>query len=165
MRLRKMLGIVERYGFYSMHWCLQKVDDNVKSVFHPQVKSILKVTRPLSPTKSIPPHSSPRNTSSSKSKGGSPSKGNVQDTLIDASTPIKSVLPMSLDGVPDPFEGPRKGPSPAKQQDTVLQQEIRIALRTEEEQQAVLKAKEQEERNDRLQARRKSLGEYISISS
>ena len=99
-------------------------------------------------------------------------KGNVQDTLIDASTPIKSVLPISLDGVPDPFDGPRdgprdgsrKGPSPEKQQDTTLQQEIRVTLRTEEEQQAALRAKEQEERNDRLQARRKSLGKYIFIS-
>ena len=147
--------------FGRMHWHLQRADDKMQSIFQPQVKSILKVTRPLSPTKSIPSPASPRNTSTSKSKRASPSKACIQDTLIDASTPTKGVLSINLDGVPDPFDGPREGPSPATQQDTAVQQDIRVALRTEKEQQAALRAKEQEERNDRLQARRKSLGKRI----
>jgi len=118
----------------------------------PQVKSILKPTIPLSPPKAIPPHkgeqkASPGKASASRTPEKSPAKSSVDQSS----------------GLPNPFEGSptRAGPksySPNRSP-------ARVALRTEEEQQAAAKERERQELLAHKDARRKSLGTLMRGSS
>jgi len=113
-----------------------------------QVKSILKPTLPLSPPKAIPPHSNGRK--------GSPRKANAQRTPD--RSPARSAGNGS-EGPPNPFEGSptrtaAKSQSPSRSPS-------RVALRTEEEQQAAAKERERQELLAHKDARRKSLGMFV----
>ena len=126
------------------------------------VKSILKPTIPLTPPKPIPPHASARKRSPGKSTR-SPSKQIPPSSLNDSS---------SLSGAPQDggiaIAGADKLANPFEASFAIAQQEqdMRVPLRTEEEQQAAAEEREETERRElekkdileRRDARRKSLG-------
>ena len=121
----------------------------------PYVKSILKPTITLSPPKAIPPHSRARNTS--------PGKANVRQTPEKSprKSPAKKKAEDATQGLPNPFQtSPMlKFSSPR----SPTRSPTRIAVRSEEEQQAAAKERERQEKLANRDARRKSLGRYILI--
>ena len=119
----------------------------------PYVKSILKPTIPLSPPKAIPPHSRVRN--------NSPGKANVRQTPEKSprKSPAKKQAEDATQGLPNPFQTSpmlkfSNSRSPARSP-------TRIAVRSEEEQQAAAIERERQEKLANRDARRKSLGKYI----
>ena len=124
-------------------------------VIPPYVKSILKPTITLSPPKAIPPHNRVRNTSPSKANGRqTPEKSPRR-------SPGKKVTQNATQGLPNPF-----GTSPMSKHlksFSPARSPTRIAVRSEEEQQAAAKERERQEILANRDARRKSLGRYISI--
>ncbi|MCJ1379914.1 hypothetical protein MMC17_003017 [Xylographa soralifera] len=134
-----------------------KADAGNRQKLIPAVRSILKPTIPLSPPKQIPPHPNSRKSSPTKSKTGfspkrsprkSSQKGDFKDTARDSGTLRQS----GLETLPNPFDEASNQAA-----DNELSQETRIALRTEEQQQAAAKERERKELIDRRDARRKSL--------
>lgn len=116
----------------------------------PYVKSILKPTIALSPPKAIPPHNRARNSSPSKANGRQTPENSPRKS------PAKKQADNATQGLPNPFEtsptpGASKSRSPARSP-------TRIAVRTEEEQQAAAKERERQEILANRDARRKSLG-------
>ena len=118
----------------------------------PYVKSILKPTIALSPPKVIPPHNPARN--------GSPGKANGRQKPEKSprKSPAKKLADSATQGLPNPFEtfptpGASKPRSPARSP-------TRIAVRSEEEQQAAAKERERQEILANRDARRKSLGRW-----
>ena len=111
----------------------------------PYVKSILKPTITLSPPKVIPPHNPARN--------GSPGKANGRQKpeTSPRKSPAKKPADSATQGLPNPFEASPKPRSPARSP-------TRIAVRSEEEQQAAAKERERQEILANRDARRKSLG-------
>ncbi|KAL6716387.1 hypothetical protein ACLMJK_005953 [Lecanora helva] len=110
----------------------------------PNVKSILKPTIALSPPKAIPPHS--------RARKSSPSKENIRRTP--EKSPGRSPSKHSqngLQGLSNPFAASPKVPR------SPTQSPIRVAVRTEEEQQAAAKEREKQEALAYKEARRKSL--------
>ncbi|MCJ1391052.1 hypothetical protein MMC18_003913 [Xylographa bjoerkii] len=123
----------------------------------PVVRSILKPTIPLSPPKQIPPHPNARKSSPTKSKTGfspkksprkSPRKGNLTDPAPD----LGDLRQSGLETLPNPFDEVSNQAA-----ENELSQETRIAVRTEEQQQAAAKERERKELIERRDARRKSL--------
>ena len=121
----------------------------------PYVKSILKPTITLSPPKAIPPHSRVRN--------NSPGKANVRQTPEKSprKSPTKKQAEDAAQGLPNPFQTSpmlkfSNSRSPARSP-------TRIAVRSEEEQQAAAKERERQEKLASRDARRKSLGKYVLI--
>ena len=121
----------------------------------PYVKSILKPTITLSPPKAIPPHSRVRN--------NSPGKANVRQTPEKSprKSPTKKQAEDATQGLPNPFQTSpmlkfSNSRSPARSP-------TRIAVRSEEEQQAAAKERERQEKLASRDARRKSLGKYVLI--
>ncbi|CAD6589673.1 MAG: hypothetical protein ASARMPRED_004164 [Alectoria sarmentosa] len=110
----------------------------------PYVKSILKPTITLSPPKVIPPHNPARN--------GSPGKANGRQKpeTSPRKSPAKKPADSATQGLPNPFEASPKPRSPARSP-------TRIAVRSEEEQQAAAKERERQEILANRDARRKSL--------
>ena len=128
------------------------------------MKSILKPTIPLSPPKQIPPHPNSRKSSPTKSRTGlspkrsprkSPQRGESRDIARNSETLRQS----GLETLPNPFD---EGLNQAADND--LSQETRVALRTEEQQQAAVKERERKEIIERRDARRKSLGKFAAPS-
>lgn len=124
--------------------------DVLKVVLPPQIKSILKPTIPLSPPKAIPPHNEAR-------KAPSPTKSKAQRTPEKSPmrSPVKSAGKGSR-GSLDPFKA--SPASPTKEARSSSRLPARIAVRTEEEQQAAAKERERQEMLAHKEARRKSLG-------
>ena len=121
----------------------------------PTVRSILKPTIPLSPPKAIPPHPNPQKASHTKAKPSiSPRKAVQKPAADDDGRDNTSLRQSGLENLPNPFDEPRK--EPVAGQDAL--QETRVAVRTEEEQQAAVKERERQEMINRRDARRKSLG-------
>ena len=124
--------------------------DRKEPSLHPYVKSILKPTITLSPPKTIPPHSTARK--------ASPVKANVRRTPEKPSRQSPKKSPgIGSQKLPNPFTAsPRlameKSLSPSRSP-------TRVAVRTEEEQQAAAKERERQEVLAYKDARRKSLGE------
>ena len=128
------------------------------------VRSILKPTIPLSPPKQIPPHPNSRKSSPTKSRTGfspkrsprkSPQKGESKDAARDSGKLRQS----GLENLPNPFDEVSNQAA-----DNELSQKTRIALRTEEQQQAATKERERKELIERRDARRKSLGRFEAPS-
>ena len=122
------------------------------------MRSILKPTIPLSPPKQIPPHPNSRKSSPTKSRTGfspkksprkSPQKGVTKETARDSGALRQS----GLETLANPFDEVSNQAA-----DSELSQEIRIAVRTEEQQQAAAKERERKDLIERRDARRKSLG-------
>ena len=116
----------------------------------PYVKSILKPTIALSPPKAIPPRNRARN--------GSPGKASGRQTPEKSprKSPGKKITALATQGLPNPFETSpvamtSKPRSPARSP-------TRVAVRSEEEQQAAAKERERQEILANRDARRKSLG-------
>ena len=121
----------------------------------PLPKSILKPTIPLSPPKQIPPHTSSRKSSPAKAQRGSsprksPQKGRPGDAAQSSSSPRQS----GLENIPNPFDEPQLEALVEKD----LSEGTKIAVRTEEEQQAAAREREKQDILERRDARRKSLG-------
>ncbi|MCJ1353403.1 MAG: hypothetical protein MMC33_003389 [Icmadophila ericetorum] len=116
----------------------------------PAVKSILKPTIPLSPPKQIPPHH--RNKRSSPTKGGplSPMKDQNDGLLVNLSIPDDKVGQVGTESLQNPFEM-----LPVAEAASIS--DVRISVRTEEEQQAAVREREKQDILDRRNARRKSL--------
>jgi len=125
------------------------VADSIQPSLPPFVRSILKPTIALSPPKTIPPHKGAR--------GASPGKAGGQRTP--EKSPRKSAkepprnggpgLQTSFDASPKPTATNTQSPSRSP---------ARVAVRTEEEQQAAAKERERQEALAHRDARRKSLG-------
>lgn len=114
------------------------------------VKSILKPTIALSPPKVIPPHNQARITSPGKANGRQTQEKSPRKS------PAKKQADNAAQGLPNPFEtsptaAASKPRSPARSP-------TRIAVRSEEEQQAAAKERERLEILANRDARRKSLG-------
>lgn len=129
--------------------CIQgqaNIFQSLATVAHPPPKSILKPTIP--PLREIPAHISTRRTSPRKSTPPTPQG----DLLIDFNVDGPTVT--GTDSLPNPFEI----------EGSAAVHETRVTLRTEEEQQAAARDREEKERqelekevNSRRDARRKSL--------
>ena len=123
---------------------------SLAAVPHPPPKSILKPTMP--PLREIPAHISTRKTSPKKS---TPPSAAASDMLVDFSIDAPSVPTVTGgDSLPNPFQV----------EGSAAVNETRVTLRTEEEQQAATRAREEKERREleneiksRRDARRKSL--------
>ena len=129
--------------------------DLLQPVIPPYVKSILKPTITLSPPKAIPPHSRVRN--------NSPGKANVRQTPEKSprKSPAKKQAEDATQGLPNPFQiSPMQKFSNSR---SPARSPTRIAVRSEEEQQAAAKERERQEKLASRDARRKSLGRYILI--
>ena len=126
----------------------------------PAVRSILKPTIPLSPPKQIPPHIRKQKGSPGKVKQSlSPKKKSNDDLLVDISVPSETPHQSGLENVPNPFQEPVE----VEQEPS---QEMRVAIRTEEEQQeAATKERERQVLLERRDARRKSLGKTQTFVS
>lgn len=129
--------------------CIVHSPDFFQIPLPPYVKSILKPTISLSPPKNIPAYSGGRKASPGKAKGQktperSPKKSPKQSASIGAS------------GLQNPFDA---SPSlAASKRQTPSRSPARVAVRTEEEQQAAAKERERQEVLAHRDARRKSLG-------
>lgn len=130
-----------------------KADLSQPALPPPYVKSILKPTIALSPPKAIPPHN--------RAFTNSPGKANGRQTHEKSprKSPAKKLADDATQGLPNPFEtsptpGASKSRSPARSP-------TRIAVRSEEEQQAAAKERERQEVLANRDARRKSLGMWI----
>ena len=121
----------------------------------PYVKSILKPTITLSPPKAIPPHGRVRNSS--------PGKANVRQTPEKSprKSPAKKKAEDATQGLPNPFQASPMLKFSSSRSPT--RSPTRIAVRSEEEQQAAAKERERQEKLANRDARRKSLGKYIPI--
>ncbi len=140
----KQVGFDE--GFYLIHGA-----DFSQRSLPPFVKSILKPTITLSPPKAIPPHKDGRR--------ASPGKTNGQRTP--EKSPRKSAKQSASNGSPglqNPFDASPK--SAAANAQSPSRSPARVAVRTEEEQQAAAKERERQEVLAHRHARRKSLGAY-----
>ena len=115
------------------------------------MKSILKPSIRLSPSKAIPS----RNTAGIRSPGQTNS--HETPTKSPKKSPKDSATKGKLDGSERTFGSPSRGSTQNVMPSTPP---ARVALRTEEEQQAAVKEKEQQEMLAHKDARRKSLGEY-----
>jgi len=128
------------------------------------VKSILKPTIPLSPPKPIPPHASARGRSPNKSRS-SPSKIPKPVASYEPTGSIAASV-TGVERLSNPFEGSSTG---ARHSD----EKTKVALKTEEEQQLATKERDENARRElekkeileRRDARRKSLGMSITLSS
>lgn len=120
----------------------------------PFVKSILKPTICLSPPKQIPPHSSSRRTSPRSSSRTTPEKAQSISSP-DVSVWKNSNPVTGSHGLPNPFEGPADSTTSL----SPSQNQTKVAVRTEAEQQAAAKARERQEILNHKDARRKSLGQ------
>ncbi|KAL9602456.1 MAG: hypothetical protein Q9219_001881 [cf. Caloplaca sp. 3 TL-2023] len=117
------------------------------------VKSILKPTIPLSPPKKIPPHRNQRRSLGSPQKSphkGPPEKqrlGAQDELLIDISDGVKPNNPSGL-AMPNPFGGgsPKQGSALGTMSTSQVQSIVMV--RTEEEQQAAKRQREQLEKAD-----------------
>lgn len=120
-----------------------------------QYKSILKPTIPLSPPKLIPPHNGTRRASYTKSKQKvSPGKPRMGQ-LVDISEPEDIMLSPQGSGPAGRVVGTARqsvSVSPGRGQ-------TRVAVRTEEEQQAAVIERERQDLIARKDARRRSLGQ------
>ena len=124
--------------------------DLLQPAIPPYVKSILKPTITLSPPKAIPPHSRVRN--------NSPGKANVRQTpeRSPRKSPAKKQAEDATQGLPNPFQSsPMLNFSNSR---SPTRSPTRIAVRSEEEQQAAVKERERQEKLASRDARRKSLG-------
>ena len=129
--------------------------DLSQSIIPPYVKSILKPTITLSPPKAIPPHN--------RIRSNSPSKVNGRQTPEKSprKSPTKRVAENATQGLPNPFQ---TSPMPKSSiPRSPARSPTRIAVRSEEEQQAAAKERERQEILANRDARRKSLGRYGSI--
>ena len=120
-----------------------------------QYKSILKPTVPLSPPKIIPPHNSAQTALPTKSKHKPSPRKSRMESLVD--TPESEDVLLFSQGhdagdhrvgvtLPSVLASPDHG-------------RTRVAVRTEEQQQAALEERERQEMLARKDARRKSLGQ------
>ena len=124
--------------------------DVSQPIIPPYVKSILKPTIALSPPKAIPPHNRARN--------GSPGKAGGRQTpeTSPRKSPGKNMTASATQGLPNPFEtSPMPGASKIR---SPARSPMRVAVRSEEEQQAAAKERERQEILAKRDARRKSLG-------
>ena len=122
----------------------------------PQVKSILKPTIHFSPPKAIPPRSI--------RKDGSP--GKTDDLKAPEVPPTRSPTKRSAPGVHGADAEFFAIPSRASGSSQLsAQSPTRVALRTEEEQQAAVREKERQEMLAHKDARRKSLGMLYTVLS
>ena len=129
--------------------------DQLQPAIPPYVKSILKPSITLSPPKAIPPHSRVRN--------NPPGKANVRQTPEKSPrrSPAKKLAEDVTQGLPNPFQtSPMQKYSSSQ---SPARSPTRIAVRSEEEQQAAAKERERQEKLANRDARRKSLGRYILI--
>lgn len=125
----------------------------------PFIKSILKPTIPISPPKPIPPHSGSRRTSPNKTKSKTTPEKSQSTSLLDASV-WKSSNPTNASNLsPSPLKGSVESNLAQSSISSPSRHRTRVAVRTEEEQQAAAKDREQQEALDHKNARRKSLGE------
>lgn len=114
------------------------------------VKSILKPTIALSPPKAIPPHSQARNSSPSKANGRQTPEKSPRKSLG------KKLAENAMPGLPSPLEA---SPMPRSSKPrSPVRSPTRVAVRSEEEQQAAAKERERREILANRDARRKSLG-------
>ena len=147
MRLRIPWAIVVRYGLHinvDNMWSHLMRYKSLATVPHPPPKSILKPTMSMPPLQEIPAHRSSRRSP----KKSSPPKGKQSDTLIDFNIDATSGPTVSgTDSLPNPFQVERSA--------TV--NETRVILRTEEEQQAA--ARDREEREGKSWKKRPTRGE------
>ena len=121
----------------------------------PYVRSILKPTIALSPPKAIPPHSRARNSSPGKANGRQTPEKSPRKS------PAKNLADNAIQGLPNPFV---TSPTPrASKPRSPARSPTRIAVRSEEEQQAAAKERERQEILANRDARRKSLGKLTSI--
>ena len=119
------------------------------------VKSILKPTIPLSPPKQIPPHPNSKKSSPGKAKTETSPRKSPNKGKSDDNTRPSAVLRQSgEENLPNPFDETKRDAT-AKEDHS---QETRVAVRTEEEQQAAIKERERKEMIERRDERRKSLG-------
>ena len=123
----------------------------------PQIKSILKPTIPLSPPKQIPARSSTR-TSPKKAKSSTTPEKLQIGTLIDTSVPADTNDLVGLHNLPNPFGGHPEVIDDVSHSTSPTQGQTRIAVRTEEEQQAAAKERARQDLLAHKDARRKSLG-------
>ncbi|MCJ1251136.1 hypothetical protein MMC30_008367 [Trapelia coarctata] len=131
-----------------------KEDAGNRQKVAPLPKSILKPTIPLSPPKQIPPRSTSRKSSPTKTHNGlSPRKSPQKDGLGGAAQNSSSLRQSGLENLPNPFDEPAGGIPTEKD----LSEGTRIAVRTEEEQQAAAREREKQDILERRDARRKSL--------
>ncbi|SLM37356.1 Spc7 kinetochore protein domain [Lasallia pustulata] len=129
-----------------------------KSVLPPIVKSILKPTISLSPPKQIPPHSSARSGSPAKTRRSiSPKKTTGLDTQANGMVDDRGPPVTGAEVLPNPFGTPVETNLTTQSPPSELAQEMRVAVRTEEEQQAAAKERQKQEVLARRDARRKSL--------
>ncbi len=118
-------------------------------------RSILKPTVPLSPPKQIPPHTGSRKSTPTKTQNGlSPRKSPQKGGLGNANQHSGSLRQSGLENIPNPFDESIAA-DPAEKD---LSEGTRIAVRTEEEQQATAREREKQDILERRDARRKSLG-------
>ena len=110
---------------------------------------------PLSPPKQIPPHSSIRNASPTKSRPRtSPVKGSQHGRLIDYSLPSSSLNQSGLENVPNPFQDHNV-------EGLELPQAAHLSTMTEkEQQQAEAKERERLKILEYRDNRRKSMGMF-----
>ena len=123
------------------------------------MRSILKPTIPLSPPKPIPPYPNSRELSPAKSKNGlspkkSPRRSPKKEELEGTARSLGDLRQSGLENLPNPFDEASNQAA-----DNKPSQETRVAVRTEEQQQAAAKERERKELVERRDARRKSLGE------
>ncbi|KAL9614273.1 MAG: hypothetical protein Q9167_001229 [Letrouitia subvulpina] len=121
-----------------------------------QVKSILKPAIRLSPPKQIPPHSSARMISVGKTRIRETPEKSKQGLLIDTSDEL-STVPLSGAELPNPFGGPSPSSANRRTTGSPSRGQTKVAVRTEEEQQAAAKERERLEMLAHGNTRRKSL--------
>lgn len=130
--------------------------DRPQSPATPQYKSILKSTIPLSPPKAIPPRTVTRISSPVKSRRTVTPEKVQEGLLIDVSTPKDSLTVSKGHDLLNPFGDPFDSVPGASQDHG------RVAIRTEEEQHAAAKERQQQDIVARKDARRKSLGMWVA---
>lgn len=109
----------------------------------------------MSPPKQIPPHSNSCKSSPSKAQNDlSPRKSPQKGGLGTATQGSGNFRQSGLENLPNPFDEPAAGVLAEKD----LSEGTKIAVRTEEEQQAAAREREKQDVLERRDARRKSLG-------
>lgn len=116
----------------------------------PLVKSILKPTIPLSPPKAIPPHNGVRKASPGKARASRTPERSPGKPSVNRSSGLENPFGTF------PTRAGAKSQSPSRSP-------ARVALRTEEEQQAAVKERERQELLAHKDARRKSLGMSVLV--
>lgn len=129
----------------------------MQSALPPQIKSILKPTIPGSPPKQIPARVS-TTTSPRKTDSGPMPEQSQNGSLIDTSIPTPTTDLLGTDVLPNPFGGPPEVTDNTPHLPFPVHSQIRVAVRTEEEQQEAAKEKARQDVIAHKDARRKSLG-------